>query len=76
MRGLARAAEGTVMHRDTSFQVFSSFDEENEAEHRRLAALSPQSRLREFSVIQRRRWGEDWGTVPIVKTATWEKLAW
>lgn len=64
------------MHRDTTFRVFATFDEENEAEHRRLAALSPQARLRELAVIQRRRWGEGWTTVPIVKTASWEKLAW
>jgi len=61
---------------DAMFRVFSSFEEENAAEHRRLAAMSHRERLQEFSVLQARRWGEDWGRTPIVKRATWERFSW
>jgi hypothetical protein len=32
--------------------------------------------LREFSVLQMRRWGETWGEQPIEKRVTWERVAW
>jgi hypothetical protein len=57
-------------------RVFASFEEENEAEHRRLAAMSHQERMREFAVLQARRWGVGWGRAPIAKQATWERLSW
>jgi hypothetical protein len=57
-------------------RVFDSFEEENEAEHRRLAAMTHDERMREFAVLQARRWGEDWGRRPIVKRASWERLSW
>lgn len=57
-------------------RVFGSFEEENEAEHRRLAAMSHDERMREFAVLQARRWGEGWGRGPIEKRATWERLSW
>ena len=66
-----------VMRREIRVQVFSSFEEANEAEHRRLAGMDPQARLREFSVLQKRRWGQAWGSAPMTrKKATWEKVAW
>ena len=66
-----------LMRREIRVQVFSSFEEENEAEHRRLAGMDPQARLREFSVLQKRRWGQAWGSAPMIrKKATWEKVAW
>ena len=57
-------------------RVFGSFEEENEAEHQRLAAMSHDERMQEFAVLQARRWGEDWGRRPIEKRATWERLSW
>lgn len=64
------------MQRKPSVRVFTSFEEENAAEHRRLSAMSPQARLREFAVLQTRHWGQDWGKIPIVKKATWERVSW
>ena len=64
------------MQRDTRVRIFSSFEEENAAEHRRLAKMSPQERLREFAVLQERHWGRDWGDFPMTKKATWEKVSW
>jgi len=64
------------MQREPMVRIFTSFEEENAAEHRRLAAMSPQARLRELAVLQARRWGQDWGEKPITKRATWERLSW
>ena len=64
------------MRSDTRVRVFSSFEAENEAEHRRLAEMSPQERLKELAVLQARRWGESWTKVPMTKRATWERLSW
>jgi hypothetical protein len=57
-------------------RVFSSFEEENAAEHRRLAAMTPLERMREFAVLQARRWGESWDRVPIERRASWEHVGW
>lgn len=64
------------MQKKTRVSVFSSFEEENAAEHRRLAGMSPPERMREFAVLQARRWGEAWGKAPMEKRATWERLSW
>jgi hypothetical protein len=64
------------MQRKSNVRVFTSFENENEAEHRRLARMSPQERMLEFSVLQGRRWGEFWGQKPIEKCATWERVPW
>lgn len=64
------------MERKSEVRVFSSFEEENTAEHRRLAGMSHDDRLREFAVLQARRWGEDWVQAPMVKRATWERVSW
>lgn len=64
------------MRKDAKVRVFASFDEENAAEHRRLAGMDPQARLRELSLLQKRCWGDRWGTQPMIKKATWERVAW
>jgi hypothetical protein len=64
------------MNRKAEVRVFSSFEEENVAEHRRLAGMSPQDRLREFAVLQARRWGESWSREPMQRKITWERLRW
>jgi len=49
--------------RETSrVRVFGSFEEENEAEHQRLAAMSHDERMQEFAVLQARRWGRGLGS--------------
>lgn len=64
------------MNRNAEVRVFSSFEEENAAEHRRLAGMSPHDRLREFGVLQARRWGESWSQEPMQRKVTWERLRW
>lgn len=62
--------------RNLSMKVYSSFEEENRAEHRRLAALTPEQRLTEFGILQTRVWGKKWTKDRIVKIATFEKVKW
>lgn len=61
---------------DARVRVFFSFEEENEAEHRRLADMTHDERMQEFAVLQTRRWGDFWYLEPIVKQAAWERLSW
>ncbi|MCK4763646.1 MAG: hypothetical protein KAW12_15705 [Candidatus Aminicenantes bacterium] len=56
--------------------VFSSFEDENRAEHRRLALLTPMQRMEEFAILQERMWGKKWTEERIVKIASFEKLTW
>ena len=62
--------------RNTKVEVFLSFEDENEAEHRRLAGMSPEERSREMAVLQERMWGPEWTSKPIEKVASWEDLSW
>lgn len=64
------------MQRHLRIRFFSSFEEENAAEHRRLAKMTPRERWREFAVLQERRWGKSWGKIPMVKRVSWERLGW
>ena len=62
--------------RSMKIAVFASFAEENEAEHRRLAKMTPEQRCQEFAILQERQWGKKWTSEPIVKIATFEKVSW
>ena len=64
------------MSEEKVVRVFSSFEEENAAEHQRLATMSHEERMREAAILQIRRWGESWGLTPIDRIASWERLAW
>ncbi len=66
----------TKQNRVVSVRKFSSFEEENRAEHRRLAALTYEQRLKEFAILQERVWGKKWTEGEILKTARIEKVAW
>lgn len=59
-----------------SIRIFHSLEEENAAERRRLAKMTPKQRLQEFAVLEARRWGASWTSTAIVKTATWERVDW
>ena len=63
-------------NRRVVFRVFTSFDEENEHDHERLASLTPIQRWQEFAVLQRRAFGDTWTEEPMVKTATYETVDW
>ncbi|MDQ1351337.1 MAG: hypothetical protein QG657_1639 [Acidobacteriota bacterium] len=56
-------------------KVFSSFEEENRAEHRRLAALTPYQGLKEFAILQERVWGTKWTRERILKNVRIEKVS-
>ena len=62
--------------REMRVKVFSSFEEENRAEYRRRARMTPMERLEEFGKLQERAWGKKWTEEPMVKVATFEKLPW
>jgi hypothetical protein len=64
--------EVTVNRSRTTVRIFTSFEEENRAEHRRLAEMTPEERCSEFAVLQERVWGDLWTSVPMKKVATWE----
>ena len=64
------------MSKETKVEYFSSFVEENKAEYQRRARMSPEERVREFSVLQERVWGKNWTSMPIKKIATYEKVSW
>jgi len=66
----------TKHNRVVSVKRFSSFEEENREEHRRLAALTSEQRLNEFAILQERLWGKKWTQDGIVKTVRIEKLEW
>jgi len=59
-----------------SVKVFSSFEEENRAEHHRIAVLTPKQRLKEFAILQERVWGTKWTKDRILKIASIEKVTW
>jgi hypothetical protein len=64
--------EKPVRRTNTTVRIFTSFEEENRAEHRRLARMTPEERLSEFAVLQERVWGDLWTSLPMKKVASWE----
>ncbi len=62
--------------RELTVKLFSSFEDENKAEHRRLAYLTPEQRWNELSELQERVWGTKWTEDRIVKIASIEELTW
>ena len=65
-----------IVPKERSFKVYSSLEEENQAEYQRRSEMSPEERMSEFAVLQERVWGIGWGTKPMERTATWEKVEW
>jgi hypothetical protein len=61
---------------NTRVEVFHSFEEENTAEHRRLAAMSPEERCHEMAILQERVWGSEWTSKPIQRVVQYEDLGW
>lgn len=62
--------------RDMLIEVFSSIEEENLAEYRRRARMTPMERMEEFAILQERVWGNKWTKEPIVKVISFEKISW
>ncbi len=64
------------MKRDLKIRIYSSFEEENRAEYVRRAKMTYQERMKEFAILQERRWGSKWTSEPMVKIASFEKTKW
>lgn len=62
--------------RDMPIKVFSSIEEENLAEYRRRARMTPMERMEEFAILQERVWGDKWTKEPIIKVIRFEKISW
>lgn len=62
--------------RKRKIRVFSSFEEENQAEFLRMARMTPAQRLEEASILQDRAWGKGWHKKPIKKILSIEKVPW
>jgi hypothetical protein len=69
MKSTSRTAKRTIT-------VFNSFAEENRAECRRMARMTPKQRFDEFVIIQERLWGDKWTKEPMKKIAWYEKVKW
>jgi len=61
---------------NTKVEVFDSFEEENTAEHRRLAAMSPEERCLEMAILQERARGRGWTSKPMQRVVQYEDLSW
>jgi hypothetical protein len=59
-----------------SFSIYSSLEQENDAEYSRRAAMTPDLRLHEFGVIQERAWGSLWTRERMQRIASYEIVTW
>ncbi|MCX6584017.1 MAG: hypothetical protein NT166_27910 [Candidatus Aminicenantes bacterium] len=66
----------TKKKRNMPIEVFSSLEEENLAEYRRRAQMTPMERMKEFAILQERFWGAKWTKEPMVKVIRYEKISW
>jgi len=64
------------MKRNMPIEVFSSIEEENLAEYRRRASMTPMERMEEFAILQERMWGDKWTKEPMVKVIRFGKTSW
>jgi hypothetical protein len=65
-----------VVKSPKAVSVFSSIDQENEAEYRRRAKMTPAQRLDEFATLQERLWGRRWTHEPMKRIVSIEKITW
>lgn len=68
--------KSTFNKRKPKIRIFSSLEEENQAEFLRMARMTPSQRLEEASILQDRAWGKDWDKKPIKKIFSIEKVPW
>ena len=62
--------------RKIKVEVFNSFEEESKAEYRRRTNQSREDRIREFSILQERFWGDKWTSQKIEPVVSFEKVSW
>jgi len=66
----------SAMPRSTKVEIFTSFEDENEADRERWARMSSEERFQELAVLLERQWGKGWTSRPMERTAWWEKVSW
>ena len=57
-------------------KIYTSFEEQENADIARRSAMTIQERLDEFAIIQQRVWGKAWTDEPIMKKVSFEFLDW
>jgi len=62
--------------RDLTVQLFNSFEEEATAEYERRSKQTAQERMKEFSTLQARCWGDKWTNSKIEHVVTFEEVVW
>ncbi len=62
--------------RNLRVRVFTSFEEEAEAEYLRRSEQSPEERINEFAILQERCWGKKWTSQRIVPVGSFERVSW
>ncbi len=62
--------------RNIKVEIFSSFEEESEAEYQRRNNQSPWERIHEFSILQERCWGDKWTKNKIEPVVSFEEVSW
>lgn len=64
------------MDRKSQVKIYHSFEEENEAEYRRRAKMTPEERMQELARLRAQHYGDDWADKPMERVATWEWVDW
>lgn len=62
--------------RKLKVKIFSTYEEEMEFEYQRRSKQSPQDRIREFSILQERCWGEKWTDEKLKYVVSYEEVNW
>ena len=62
--------------RDLTIKLYNSFQEEAADEYKRRSQQTPEERMKEFSILQERCWGEKWTHSKIEHLVTFEEMAW
>jgi hypothetical protein len=68
--------KSSINKRKLKIRIFSSFDEENQAEFLRMARMTPAQWLEEAAILQERAWGKDWDKEPMKRIFSIEKVPW
>ncbi len=59
-----------------TLRLFTSQKEAEEAELERRRKQTPEERMKEFSLLQERVWGEAWTSKPLVRVMKMRRLPW
>ncbi len=62
--------------RNLNIQFFDSFEDEARAEYDRRSKQTSEERMKEFSILQQRCWGEKWTKNRIESHVSFEEVSW